>query len=117
VSDGPTGLHPKTPYRNGEISARRGILQEGLLLYQSRGLIEPHFDDDGVYYAATDHSAGFLDALDVGYVEDLRDRAAWLIDGFGALDDEALAAFVRERIGEWGAEFTMQSVLWSEDET
>ena len=33
---GPTGLHPQTPHRGGEILVRRGVLQNGLLLYQSR---------------------------------------------------------------------------------
>ncbi len=116
VPDGPVGLHPQTPYRGGEILARRGILQEGLLLYQSRGLIEPHFANDGVYYAATDRSAGFLDALDSSYVGDLRERAAWVVEDLGELDDTALGAFVSERIGDWGAEFTLQSVLQDEDE-
>jgi hypothetical protein len=116
VPDGPTGLHPQTPNRGGEILARRGILQEGLLLYQSRGLIERRFADDGVYYAATERSAGFLDALGASYVGDLRERAAWVVDGMGELDDTALGAFVRERIGDWGAEFTMQSVLWGEED-
>jgi hypothetical protein len=116
VPDGPAGLHPRTPFRGGEILVRRGILQEGLLLYQSRGLVERRFADDGVYYVATDRSAGFLDALDSSYVEDLRERAAWVIDDLGQLDDSALVAFASERIGEWGAEFTMQSVLSDEDE-
>jgi hypothetical protein len=117
VPDGPAGLHPKTPYRGGEILARRGVLQEGLLLYQSRGLVERRFADDGVFYVATDRSAGFLDSMDASYVEDLRDRAAWVLDDLGVLNDAALGAFVSESIGEWGAEFTMQSVLRGEDET
>lgn len=111
LPDGPPGLHPQTPYRGGEILARRGILQDGLLLYESRGLIERRFADDGMYYAATDSSAAFLDALSADYVEDLRHRARWVVDDLGELDDNALGAFVHEHIDEWGAEFAMQSVL------
>ena len=41
--DGPPGLHPQTPYRAGELLLRRGVLEQGLLLYQSRGLVERRF--------------------------------------------------------------------------
>jgi hypothetical protein len=91
------------------------VLQEGLLLYQSRGLIERIYEDGGVFFAATDRSAGFMDALTSEYVEGLRLRAAWLVDGFGQLADVDLDTMVRERIGQWGAEFALQSVLWSEE--
>ena len=39
----PTGLRgciPRRPYRAGELLLRRGVLEQGLLLYQSRGLVE-----------------------------------------------------------------------------
>ena len=63
VPDGPSGLHPKTPHRGGELLVRRGTLQEGLLLYQSRGLVERRYENSGVFFAATDRSAAFLDVL------------------------------------------------------
>lgn len=40
LPNGPAGLHPKTPHRGGELLVRRAVLEEGLLLYQSRGLVE-----------------------------------------------------------------------------
>jgi hypothetical protein len=116
VPGGPAGLHPQTPYRSGEILARRGIVQEGVLLYESRGLIERQYSVEGLFYTATDRAAAFLDALAATYVDALRDRATWAADALAARDDDDLAAFVRDHIGEWGAEFTMQSVLWQEDE-
>jgi hypothetical protein len=112
---GPAGLHPQTPHRGGEILVRRGVLQEGLFLYQSRGLIERQYHENGVFFAATDTSAGFLDALGTDYVAGLRDRADWVVESFGRFDDAKIETIVRERVGDWGAEFTMQSVLWAED--
>lgn len=114
IPGGPAGLHPQTPHRGGEILVRRGVLQDGLLLYQSRGLIERIYND-GVFFAATDRSGGFLDALSTGYVAGLRQRADWVVDSLGPLNDVEIDAIVRERIGKWGAEFTMQSVLWAEE--
>ncbi len=112
---GPTGLHPQTPHRGGEILVRRGVLQEGLLLYQSRGLIERIYHNGGVFFSATDRSIGFLDALSTEYVAGLRERADWVVDSFGLSDDAELDAMVRQQIGKWGAEFAMQSVLWAEE--
>lgn len=114
VPDGPPGLHPQTPYRAGELLLRRGVLEEGLLLYQSRGLVERRFQPDGVFYVATDTAAAFLDALTGRYVEALRDRAAWVTEHFASMTDEALFDLVDGWIGEWGAEFTQRSVLREE---
>lgn len=111
---GPPGLHPQTPYRAGELLLRRGVLEEGLLLYQSRGLVERRFEPDGVFYAATDTAASFLDVFAGQYIEALRDRGAWVIERFADVSDEALSDLVRTWIGEWGAEFTASSVLREE---
>jgi hypothetical protein len=115
IEGGPDGLHPQTPHRGGEILVRRGVLQEGLALYESRGLVERIYRDGGIFFAATDKSADFLDTLSSEYLKGLRDRADWVVDGFGLLDDAELDGIVRDRIGTWGAEFTMESVLWTEE--
>jgi hypothetical protein len=115
IDGGPEGLHPRTPHRGGEILVRRGVIQDGLTLYESRGLIERVYKDGGIFFAATDKSADFLDTLSNEYLAGLRDRADWVIGSFGALDDAELDSMVRDRIGVWGAEFSMESVLWTED--
>ncbi len=115
IDGGPEGLHPRTPHRGGEILVRRGVIQDGLTLYESRGLIERVYKDGGIFYAATDKSADFLDTLSTEYLAGLRERADWVVDSFGAFDDAELDAIVRDRIGTWGAEFSMESVLWTEE--
>lgn len=115
VPGGPTGLHPQTPHRSGEILVRRNLLQDGLLLYHSRGLVERRYERDGVFFAATDTSAAFLDALDSRYVIELRDRASWVVDRFGTMPDVDLESLVRDRLSTWGAEFVMESVLFAEE--
>jgi hypothetical protein len=115
IEGGPQGLHPRTPHRGGEILVRRGVIQDGLTLYESRGLIERVYKDGGIFFAATDKSADFLDTLSTEYLAGLRDRADWVVDSFGALDDAKLDAMVRDHIGTWGAEFAMESVLWTEE--
>lgn len=115
MPNGPTGLHPQTPYRGGEILVRRRVLQEGLLLYQSRGLIEHVYQNNGIFFSATDRSGAFLDALCADYVGGLREMATWVVDNFGLLADNDLDSMVREQIGKWGAEFALASVLYEEE--
>lgn len=113
-ADGPQGLHPQTPRRSGELLVRRESLQRGLLLYQSRGLIERRYEPDGIMFAATEASAAFIDVLESQYVSDLRSRAEWFISRFHELADKELHDFVKKRLGNWGAEFEFESVLWEE---
>jgi hypothetical protein len=115
IEGGPEGLHPRTPHRGGEILVRRGVIQDGITLYESRGLIERVYKDGGIFFAATDKSADFLDTLSTEYLTSLRDRADWVVGSLGALDDAELDVMVRKRIGSWGAEFAMESVLWTEE--
>lgn len=115
IEGGPEGLHPQTPHRGGEILVRRGVQQEGLTLYESRGLVKRDYNDGGIFFTATDKSADFLDTLSTEYLKGLRERADWVVNSFGLLDDPELDAMVRDRIGMWGAEFSMESVLWAEE--
>ncbi|MBL8600483.1 MAG: threonine transporter [Myxococcales bacterium] len=115
IEGGPEGLHPRTPHRGGEILVRRGVIQQGLGLYESRGLIERVYEDGGIYFAATDKSADFLDTVGTEYLERLRDRADWVVSHLAALNDTALDAMVRQHVGTWGAEFATESVLWTEE--
>ena len=115
VPNGPTGLHPKTPHRSGEILVRRDNIRHGLLLYMSRGLIEDLYPETGLVYAATERTGSFLDAMQAEYVAALRDRSDWVIDRFASQTDAELSTFIDEHLGQWGAEFEMDSALWSED--
>lgn len=112
---GPTGLHPKTPHRSGELLVRRRVLESGLLLYQSRGLTERVFTNEGVFYRATERSAAFVDVLHTQYAVELRERSIWVVRTFGDMSERELQALVESHLGEWGAEFELESVLWAED--
>lgn len=116
IPGGPVGLHPQTPHRSGEMLVRRNVLQKGLLLYMGRGLAVQQFEANGIVYAATEKTGSFLDVLTAGYIFELRTRTRWLVETFGSMNDDSLNQFVRQRLGIWGAEFEMESVLWTEDE-
>lgn len=113
-ADGPPGLHPKTPRRSGELLIRRESLQRGILLYQSRGLIERRYEPDGIVFAATEASAAFINILKAQYILELRSRAQWLISRFQGLGDKELHDFIKGRFRNWGAEFEFESVVWED---
>lgn len=115
VAGGPSALHPQTPHRSGELLVRRDSIQKGLYLFMSRNLVQRRFSETGILYAATEHTAAFLDSLEADYTRVLRERAAWLVDQLRPMSDSVLNEFVRVNIGQWGAEFEMESVLWRED--
>lgn len=115
VQDGPSALHPRTPRRGAEILVRRGRIQAGLRLYQSRGLVDRRFESGGVFLAATERAGSFLDAFDALYVSALRDRALWVAGRFAEMNDTALHSYIDERVGDWGTEFELESLLWTGD--
>ena len=94
---------------------RRAALEQGLMLYQSRGLLERHYTETGVMFTATERTASFLDALSSDYAAELREKAVWLVSLFGEVTDGELLKIANSQVGEWGAEFTMESVLKVED--
>src|SRR5579863_3186597 len=75
--DGPPSLHPALPLRSGELLVRRQLIERGLLLMMSRGLIDRVATESGFSYQAADNAGPFLDALSADYLNDLKQRAAW----------------------------------------
>ena len=104
-ADGPESLHPNTPLRNGELLVRRGIIERGLLLLISRGLIDRHINAEGINFSASDEAVPFLDCLQAEYTIALRERAEWAVETFGGLDDDELKSYFDARFERWTREF------------
>lgn len=111
LKGGPVSLHPATPHRSGEILVRRYLVEQGLMLYMSRGLVERCLEPDGFRFVATEDAAPFLDSLTASYCHRLRTRANWVVSTFGPLEARELDAIVTENLGRWGAEFEFDAVL------
>ncbi len=105
VDEGPESLHPATPFRSNEWLVRRELLQHGLDLMMSRGLVIPNLSSEGILYCASEVAGGFLACLAEPYTMSLRVRARWVIDRFGDVDEESLLHFFRVNLDRWGAEF------------
>ncbi len=108
--DGPTSIHPPAPNRSHEPLVRRGLVENGLLLYVARGLIERFYGTDGIAYGATDSAPSFLDSLQAPYTNKIRQRAAWLSNTFLNRPRSELRDLFRDNLTTWGFEFAFNSI-------
>ncbi len=76
--------------RAGELLVRRSIVESGLLLMMSRGLVERVTTENGIEYLASDIANTFVNSLSAPYLVKLKDRAKWVADEFGAVTEEEL---------------------------
>lgn len=115
IPGGPVGLHPKTPNRSGELLVRRSLLQRGLFMYESRGLVVRIFSSEGLRYGATERSGAFVDGLQAPYVALLRASARWAVEAFGGTPEGELSVSLHSHLGQWGAEFEREPVSWVDE--
>lgn len=93
--DGPPSLHPESPGKKGELLVRRQLVQAGLNLMRSRELVEQRFSSRGIQYAATRAGAHVAKQFESDYAASMRERAGWVIERFGRMQDKALADTLR----------------------
>jgi hypothetical protein len=103
--DGPPSIHPALPLRSGELLVRRQLIERGLMLMISRGLISRHTTPTGFMYQAEDSAGPFLDALTAEYLDDLKDRAIWVVDRFSDMSDHDIRLLLSRVYDQWSREF------------
>ncbi|WP_374679698.1 ABC-three component system middle component 2 [Hydrocarboniphaga effusa] len=106
-ANGPESLHPPLPLRSGELLVRREVLQGGVLLMISRGLVLRESTERGFSYSATDAAQPVLDALESRYVRSLRARAEWVSEAFGSMSAAELARVTSNFYQRWTAQFQL----------
>ena len=103
--DGPPSIHPALPLRSGELLVRRQLIERGLMLMISRGLVRRHATPNGFMYQAEDDAGPFLDALTAEYLNDLKDRAKWVVDRFDEMRDQEIRFMLTRVYDQWSREF------------
>jgi len=103
--DGPPSIHPALPLRSGELLVRRELIERGLLLLISRRLVSRHATQNGFLYQAEDDAGPFLDALTAEYLDDLKDRAVWVVDRFSEMSDHDIRVMLTRVYDQWTREF------------
>lgn len=103
--DGPESLHPPLPMREGELLVRRKIIESGLSLMMSRGLVTRIAGTEGIVYQASDYAKPFVDSLTTQYMRSLMDRASWVATTFGNMDTTALHNLISSFFDKWTTQF------------
>lgn len=94
-------LHPKVPFRSGELLIKRDKLKTGLHLYMHKGLIKLNLTDGGFEYSASDSSRYFLDLLSNQYTLNLAKKADWLSITIKNLTDKELKIIIEKNLTGW----------------
>ena len=103
--DGPPSIHPALPLRSGELLVRRQLIERGLMLLISRGLISRDATPNGFMYRAEDDAGPFLDSLSAEYLDDLKNRAVWVVDRFSEMSDQDIRIMLSNVYDQWSREF------------
>lgn len=103
--DGPPSIHPALPLRSGELLVRRQLIERGLMLMMSRGLVGRYATPNGFTYQAEDAAGPFLDALTAEYLDELKDRASWVVDRFSDMTDHEIRIMLSRVYDQWSREF------------
>lgn len=102
---GPPSLHPQLPLRTTELLVRRKIIESGLLLMMSRGLIERIADKNGIVYSAGEIADTFLSSLTSSYLKELRQCSNWVIRNYGDMNDSEFKLTFSRFFEQWIEEF------------
>lgn len=102
---GPASLHAALPMRAGELLVRREIIEKGLLLMVSRGLVDRVAGASGISYRASESAGPYMAALTAPYSVELRARAVWAVEAFGHLGTDAIRAITHRFFDRWTSEF------------
>ena len=103
--DGPESLHPPLPMREGELLVRRKIIESGLSLMMSRGLITRIAGAEGIVYQASDYAKPFVDSLATPYMRSLVASASWVAATFGNMDTSELHNLINSFFDKWTTQF------------
>lgn len=104
-ANGPESLHAPLPLRAGELLVRRGLIEKGLLLMMSRGLVQRIPKVDGINYLAGEAAAPFLASLTANYMLQLRDRAQWATTRFAGVPTEEISRITSRFFERWSSQF------------
>tara|TARA_R110000850_G_scaffold214249_3_gene340170 strand:+ start:1302 stop:1796 length:495 start_codon:yes stop_codon:yes gene_type:complete len=103
--NGPESLHPPLPMREGELLVRRKIIESGLSLMMSRGLITRIAGAEGIVYQASDYAKPFVDSLATPYMRSLMERASWVAATFGSMNTLELHNIISGFFDKWTTQF------------
>jgi hypothetical protein len=114
VSEDQISLHPPSPYRSSELLIKRPIIEKGLTLMMSKGLVAYAFSEGGIQFVRTEYASRFLEYFSSPYSKRVRELAMWVRINFQEIETTTLQKMVNGRIGRWGTEFVGETLVEEE---
>jgi len=102
--NGPSSLHTPIPFRGSELMSRRELIEQGLYLMSTRGLVTATWGEDGITYFAGDVARTMTGALTSSYLHDLEQRCEWAAERYAQADSTVMTAQFAASGHLWGAE-------------
>ncbi|MGM9489586.1 ABC-three component system middle component 2 [Ideonella sp. YS5] len=102
--NGPSSLHTPIPFRGAELLSRRELIERGLHLMSTRGLVTASWGTDGITYFAGEAARTMTTSLTSQYMRQLEHRCQWAARIFGSADSSALTSQFAVSGHLWGAE-------------
>lgn len=104
-ANGPDSLHAPLPLRAGELLVRRKLIENGLILMMSRGLVQRISADDGFSYVAGESAAPFIASLTTDYSCHLKERAEWAVNQFQDMTAKEIRQITHSFFQQWSSQF------------
>jgi len=109
IDNAPESIHPAIPFRSAQLLIKREIIQKGLSILLSKGLINIQFTKKGFLYYPNQLTEVFLGYFETEYAELLENRANWVINSFNNYNSKQLERFISKNLDKWGGEFVNES--------
>ncbi len=77
---GPKSLHTPVPYRGSELLSRRELIEQGLYIMSTRGLVQATMDESGITYKAGPSALSMVGSLTSPYFLELEARCRWVLN-------------------------------------
>lgn len=104
-AEGPESLHAPLPLRAGELLVRRGLIENGIILMLSRGLVQRIASSDGFVYVADELAAPFVASLETPYARKLVKRAEWAAHRFDGIPTSEIRQITHKLFEGWASQF------------
>lgn len=104
-ADGPESLHVALPMRAGELLVRRKLIEKGLLLMSSKGLVARRVSEKGFSYIASESASPFLSSFTSEYSRLLVERAEWAVKKYQNMKTSEIRKLTHEIFENWTSQF------------
>lgn len=105
IENAPPSLHPNILQRSGELLVRKPLIENGLVLMESKRLVQKVITPDGFYYCATELASVFIESLTNEYIKELSQRAQWAVTMYNDYGDRLFSEIFNSAFDRWRYEF------------